>query len=252
MTKVTLCPHFLMNYKYDNPNDIEREILSYLTVFLLKLKEFNIRLVLSRKLYSKILETFPWDKGQDNLWIGFIRDWQIQILPHLSKAELISHEQNEGLVLDEGCQDLSNEIKYIFENFLEVFAGKTIDKQLSEEGVFCNESCGYRDNYKSFLIVNQNLNNFKILLYPWLRIYPKNSLLPVDGEYKFIPPTNWRSSLVPLKNSREPYGFLDEEGKVWQWDTLHKDHWDVQLSNEGSCRGEYLNITPEGKLLERR
>lgn len=253
MTKVTLCPHYLMEYKYNNPKDIEKNILRYLTVFLLKLKESNVQLVLSKVLYSKILETFPWDKGQDNLWAGFIKDWQAQILPYLQKAKFISHEEHiEVIVSEEKCQCVSNETKIIFENFLEVFAGKTINKQLSEEGLFCNEECGYTDDYKSFLIINENLNNFRILLYPWLRVYPKDSLLPVVGEYTFVPPSDWRNSLAPLKNHKEPYGFIDDDGKVWKWDLDHKDHWDVQLSAKQSSKGNYLNITPHGKLLERK
>lgn len=252
MIKITLCPHYLINYKYDNPKDIENNILRHLTLFLKKLKEYNVKLVISKKLSSKILENFPWDRKSDKIWYGFIKDWEAQILPYIYNAVLISHEDSFLLTSEDGCQDVNDEIKKIFESFLEVFAGKNIANQLSEEGLFCSDSCGYTDDYKSFLILDQDSKNFKILLHPWLRIYPNNCLLPVDGEYKFVPPSNWRDSLSPIKNHKEPYGFIDDDGKVWKWDLEHKDHWDVQLNSRGSSRGDYLNITPSGKLLERK
>lgn len=248
MSKMTICPHYLMDFKYDNPADIENNILSVLTLFLLKVKEHNLKLVLSKSLYEKILETFPWDKGYDNQWKGFILDWQAQILPYLNRAELISHEFNDELVVGECCVDVNEEIKSIFESFLELFAGKGVARQLSEEAIFCSESCGYEDDYKSFLIVNQNFNNLETLLHPWLRIYKNVNKFPTEGQYTFVPPDNWRASLNPLRSSNDPYGYIDNKGKMWVWDDMHKTHWDVQDSQE-TVRGKYLNISPEGNLL---
>lgn len=248
MTRLTLCPHYLMNYKYDNPLDIEKNILSVLTLFLLKIKECNFKLVLSRSLYEKILETFPWHKGDDDKWKGFILNWQAQVLPYLNRAELISHNNNGELIIGECCGDVNEEINYIFENFLKVFAEKGIARQLSEEGIFCAESCGYEDDYRSFLIVNQKTNNFETLSHPWLRIYKNAKKLPTKGEYPFVPPDNWRASLDPLRSSNHPYGYIDNKGKMWVWDDLHKTHWDVQ-NNQETVRGNYLNVSPEGKVL---
>jgi len=40
-------------------------------------------------------------------------------------------------------------------------------------------------------------------------------------------------------------GPIDRDGFIWLWDQLHKNHWDVQLS-DGS---KHRNVSPDGEIL---
>ncbi|HGW5131453.1 TPA: hypothetical protein ACNIH0_002818, partial [Acinetobacter baumannii] len=251
MADITLCPHYLVDYPYDSVEDIENNIINNLIqlIEVLDCNE-NIKLTLSEEIFSLSQTSYPWNLYEDEKWSGVLNLWSSIILPVLGRSKFIRHEVNESLNTPDYCQYVSNKNKIIFESFLEHFGKYYICREKHEEGIFIHESCSYPKEYRGFLIVNHNFDNLKVLKNSWLRNYPEGVLLPLEGDYKFNPPYNWHNFLTPIKNTREPYGYIDDEGKVWKWDLLHNDHWDVQLSSDGSSRGNYLNITPEGKLLE--
>ncbi len=60
------------------------------------------------------------------------------------------------------------------------------------------------------------------------------------GPYIYVPPKGAKGD--PNKAwDKEMGGFRDANGDVWVWDTLHKDHWDVQLPD-----GSHINVNPDG------
>ncbi len=68
--------------------------------------------------------------------------------------------------------------------------------------------------------------------------------LPISGNatgsHIYVPPKGAKGD--PAKAwDKELGGFRDANGNVWVWDTLHKDHWDVQLRD-----GSHINIFPDG------
>ncbi|MDR7654237.1 polymorphic toxin type 17 domain-containing protein [Acinetobacter junii] len=254
MPEITLCPHYLVDYPYENPDDIENNIIHQLLELIEIIEsDDNIILVVSKEILEISTNGYPWNLFEDNKWEGVLTLWSSIISPFLIRSKPLSHECQELVVETKLCKHTSDKVYSIFENFLKIFGKYSIAKKKHEEAIFTdNILCSYPSEYKEFLIVNNTYHNLNILKNPWLRVYPLDSLLPIKGEYKFIPPSNWRDSLTPFKNHKEPYGYIDNLGRVWKWDLQHKDHWDVQLCSKESSRGNYLNITPNGELLERK
>lgn len=249
MAEITLCPHYLVDYPYENSDDVEDNIVSCLLALIEIIEhEKGINLVISKEIFELCENGYPWNLYEDPDWSQILNIWCTAIWPYLGKATIISSEPNNVSTNLKNCTSISDRVFHIFESFLDNFGKLGIAKQKNEEAIFTHTTCCYPDEYRGFLIVNQEFNNLKILKNSWLRIYPVNSLLPVSGDFKFIPPDTWRNSLSPLKNNKEPYGFIDNNGRVWGWDKLHKDHWDVQKSiNSG--KDEYDNVSPQGALL---
>lgn len=252
MPDITLCPHYLVDYPYQDAYEIENNIINSLVgIFDLINKNEHSALVLSEKIYELHLNTYPWNLYENESWAGVLNLWSSAILPELGRAKILSHNSSTELLSEKCCSTLSDTTQMIFESFLEVFGQFRIAKSKHEEAIFSHENCCYPADYKGYLILNEQLLNVDILLNPWLRVYPNNIKLPISGEYQFIPPNTWINSLSPIRHHKAPYGFVDHKGHIWKMDLLHKDHWDVQLGSESS-RGNYLNITSDGKLLERK
>ncbi|RZJ20942.1 MAG: hypothetical protein EON51_13410 [Acinetobacter sp.] len=252
MPEVTLCPHYLIDYPYIDVNDIEDKIInSLIKIFELINDNEDFQLILSSEIYHQHQNSYPWQLYNDDNWAGVLNLWCEAIMPQLGRAKLLSTPNSNGSLSDIPCEALADESKLLFENFLEVFGKYGIAKVKHEEAIFSHENCCYPIDYKGYLIIDEKLSNIDVLFNPWLRVYPENIQLPTSGKYQFIPPSIWKNSLKPIRHHKAPYGFIDQNGHIWKLDTLHKDHWDVQLSSQSS-RGNYLNITPEGKLLDRK
>ncbi|MHA3054496.1 hypothetical protein E0H77_11845 [Acinetobacter sp. ANC 4633] len=251
MPDITLCPHYLVDYPYQNASEIEDKIInSLIGIFDIINSNENMNLVLSEEIYKIYQNTYPWNLYEDEKWSGVLNLWCSAILPELGRVKTLKHPNSKKEISEKPCKILSDSIQMIFEDFLEVFGKYRIAKMKHEEAIFSHENCGYPADYKGYLILDEKLLNVEILLNPWLRVYPNNIKLPTSGEYQFIPPNTWSNSLTPIRHHKAPYGFIDHNGHIWKMDLLHKDHWDVQLSSESS-RGNYLNITPEGRILDR-
>ena len=63
--------------------------------------------------------------------------------------------------------------------------------------------------------------------------------LPRGGDRPYVPPGRGKSD-----RERGKPGYLDKYRNRWEWDRLHKDHWDVQHKN-----GKHTNVTPDGTVL---
>lgn len=71
--------------------------------------------------------------------------------------------------------------------------------------------------------------------------------LPDKGQYSYRPPTSWRAG-QPFPVNQAQRGFVDARGRVWVWDKLHDDHWDVQY--DPPRHNNYDRVTPDGRLLD--
>lgn len=45
----------------------------------------------------------------------------------------------------------------------------------------------------------------------------------------------------------EQLGYSDDDGRVWVWDKLHKNHWDVQYDPRQI--DDYDRMKPDGSLM---
>jgi len=72
--------------------------------------------------------------------------------------------------------------------------------------------------------------------------------LPIPGKatgpYVYIPRKVKGGSGQPVwgKNRFGTEGWIDAKGNVWVWDTLHKDHWDVEHPDRS-----HTNVWPDGR-----
>ena len=252
MPDITLCPHYLVDYPYQDPVEIEDKIInSLVNIFDIINSNENMDLVISEEIYEIYQNTYPWNLYEDEKWSGILNLWCSVVLPELGRVKTLQHPKYNQYSSEKPCKVISDSNRMIFEDFLKVFGKLRIARMKHEEAIFSHENCCYPVDYKGYLVLDEKLLNVQILLNPWLRVYPNNIQLPTSGEYQFIPPNTWSNSLTPIRHHKAPYGFIDHNGHIWKMDTLHKDHWDVQLSSESS-RGNYLNVTPEGRILERQ
>jgi hypothetical protein len=77
-----------------------------------------------------------------------------------------------------------------------------------------------------------------------------------NGRAYYIPPQGWDPRTISREDWRHGNIFrsdsvqggrrgpVDRDGRIWLWDQLHKNHWDVQWPN-----GDYTNVSHDGKIL---
>jgi hypothetical protein len=243
MSKITICPHFFIDYNLTSPEEIYREIIKPLYECLDESNKQNIKIVLSKEILLAFGNSYPWVKTADNDWAGHLRDWYALISPSILKAEIINVE-NAAPIGISNCSLTNFSTVEMFARFLTVFGSHTMHGGLHEEGVFISNNCVYPAQLQSFLyVIDPRLDLIKVV-HPWLRVYKKP--LPYEGEFPFIPPKNWRNYSSPIKGTLR--GFLDSSGNIWEWDRMHNDHWDVQHS---LTRGDYTNISQDGRVLSK-
>lgn len=78
-----------------------------------------------------------------------------------------------------------------------------------------------------------------------------------NGKYYYVPPTNWHPDADQHRwrageafpqgtaEGRSRSGYLDCEGKVWEWDDGER-HWDVQYGG----RDNYVTVSHDGRVLK--
>jgi hypothetical protein len=83
--------------------------------------------------------------------------------------------------------------------------------------------------------------------------YPKklpfyNEENPSAETLRFQPKDNNSSAVLTSA------GYEDKSGNFWKWDSLHDNHWDVQLNpNRKREEGyDYFNVSETGKILSRK
>ncbi len=71
----------------------------------------------------------------------------------------------------------------------------------------------------------------------------RGRILPKQGRFPYEPKKGWHGQ--PRKNPGGQ-GWVDKENRVWQWDTVHKDHWDVTTRDKKG----YWKIGTDGSIIE--
>ena len=67
----------------------------------------------------------------------------------------------------------------------------------------------------------------------------KSGDLPRGGDHPYVPPKSGRGKPVKIPGKT---AWKDKQGRKWEWDKLHKDHWDVTDPKTG----KHINVNPDG------
>ncbi|WP_439831495.1 hypothetical protein [Aeromonas caviae] len=243
MTDITICPHLLVDYNMENPDDIEEQIIIPLREILDEAYLLGIKVYLSEHIINSMRDSFPWDKIENPAWKGYVLGWSTLINKYIEKKVfVINHDlplTDQPLV----CNCISQQINDIFINFLNVFAKDIFAQNHHAEGVISTDACGNNIAYKKIHPV-KGKDDLPLVKHPWLRTYDRR--LPYNGEHRFIPSADWKLSPTPIRGPGPKYGYRDINGYDWAWDRLHDTHWDVQI---GAGRGNYMNISPDGRRI---
>lgn len=242
MSRITICPHYLVDYQLTSPDEIMKEIIKPLYDCLCECNIRNIQIVLSNEIINAFESSWPWDQSSDPSWAGYLRDWYSLISPNLLKADIIN-VPNNTVGVTPNCSLISVETADMFARFLAVFGSQTMHGGVNEEGIFISAKCAYPVQLQKFLYIKTPIDDLVKVIYPWLRIYKRP--LPYGGDYPFVPPTNWKNFPSPIRGTKR--GYLDDAGDSWEWDRMHDDHWDVQHS---ATNGGYTNVSPDGRNLD--
>lgn len=245
MSELSICPHFLTDYKLTTPAEFEKVIIAPLIECLRKAKEDNIQIVLSKEILIEHRNNYPWSLNCDPLWSKYLSLWDSYITSYISKARIIDVPLAAANI-NTNCTNLQQTISLMFARFLGVFGQGLMHGGVHEEAIYIAECCNYPQQLNGYLLVTTS-NDFNKIRFPWLRVYKKK--LPYEGEFPFIPPDDWRRHSAPIRASYKPNGFLDIVGNAWEWDHFHGEQWDVQHS-EGY--GNYTNVNCEGNVLSKK
>lgn len=61
------------------------------------------------------------------------------------------------------------------------------------------------------------------------------------GEEWYEPPKSGKGKPVKVNGQN---AWVDKRGRIWKWDTKHKDHWDVTDPKTG----KHINVNPDGSI----
>lgn len=238
MSKITICPHYLVDYKFTTPLEIEKNYIKPLNDIINAANSLKIEIHVSKEILDYLKNSYPWRLAQDENWKKHLSLWHTLITSKLGKhfkiRSAISDVEHDSFY----CEELSKEANKIFNDFIIVFLSKDLPKKDSSEGVFSSGKCAEKVyEIGAFPVVDVSfLINIQ---HPWLRIY--NQPLPTSGPYPFIPPDKWINSAKPARGINN--GYLDINGNEWLWDKLHKNHWDLQID------GGHKNISTSGEQI---
>lgn len=243
MTNITICPHLLVDYNMNTPEEIEEQIIIPLREMLEEAYSNGIKVYVSEHIITLMRASFPWSNMTHPAWKGYILEWSQLIQTYIEKKVFITHHDlpltNQNLV----CNCISQKTNDIFINFLNVFVQDVFARNLHTEGVISTNACGIGIAYKNIHPVKTK-DDLPLVKHPWLRTYDLR--LPYTGTHVFIPSSNWKLSPTPIRGLGPKFGFKDINGHDWAWDRLHDDHWDVQM---GPGQGNYMNISPDGRVI---
>lgn len=248
MTRLTVCPHFLLEYPKSSPTDIERTIIVPLNRCLAVASEHGVKIVIDKDILDLFNKDYPWNLTADPEWRGPLNLWHTLITQKIAKKCEILYCSDDTTTNNNSCAHLSARTNTLFSRFLAHFASKDLPNNLSQEGVFVSDSCTNEQHYEGCYLLTDPLK-INHVSFPWLRIY--NSQLPPTGKFPFVPPSRWKQYAVPRRGNK--HGYIDVKGNEWQWDKLHKNHWDVQHgsshTNVSPNRSSHTNVSPNGDIL---
>jgi hypothetical protein len=247
----TICPLLLASSPELPPTCINKKFLEVVKEHIDTCTKFRIQLELSKDVWSRVLELFPWSAykdGADATMRQRAAFWRQAVLAPLQRnCDMVectrptaSRSSRSFACLVSGDTSLVA----AWDTWLRAWsAGTNKVRSRFEKGIATpqQESCptGGAHICGDFILVN-DAKGWRRVLFPWYLIYPED--LPCEGDLPFAPPPNWRTGRI----KRGPgNGYLDASGNEWVPDKLHRDHWDVQLRHK---RG-YIRVSADGRTL---
>lgn len=239
MSEATICPNLLCIWQAVEPEQFEQSFIMPIQEHLESCEAFEIPLVMSGAVLDIVMEKCPWNWYQDEEWKGWINDWFASVWPALDSSR-VAHdpEMIEGV----GGQCPLAEDEDLWGRwcaFLQWWGNGPTYEERWLKGIAvrdCAENCHSVAVCRRFILIPPA--SWRVIRYPWLMRYDED--LPVSGQFPFVPPENWQNAML----HGNQHGFLDQEGNEWCWDSLHHNHWDVQLP-----AGGYHNVNSDGVIL---
>lgn len=241
MSHGTICPCLLHYSGVIGPSEFEGRFITQVQAHLETCDSLELELQISSPILDLALTRYPWDRGEDQEWRQWILDWTAAVWPELERRRIdhplpsgdISHADDTSMRTEEPT------IWPIWEAFLEFWNNGNIwsNKCLKGIGAYDGDAtCGSCEACDKFHLIPPS--EWRFIKHPWLLRYDPD--LPIGGEFPFVPPTLWKSGRL----HGNQHGLLDAIGNEWKWDSLHKDHWDVQLPGGG-----HKNVSRDGRIL---
>lgn len=248
MKSITICPKEL----YTNTPItkisaalFEKNFIAPLLEIIESCESDEIDVKLSANILDSITQRAPWTECTDPIILAYLDSWYNAIVQPLYRFATIT---TDNIPSSHDCHILSDTaINNHFKNLLNKLSlsTKRTITGVNHLGIHVKNSCA--ENMECtcniFLKDHQSLRYMRT---PWYLAYPEN--LPDGGEYPFKPPKNWETSNAAKKGGEKGNGYIDESGHSWEWDSLHKDHWDVQRGGTNN----YTNVSPTGKILSNK
>lgn len=247
MAKATFCPFLLIASEGMSIDEISEKFLDKSILYIDKCFEHEIDIEISRNIWEKTLDLFPWNTRGDQVLMQYVSLWRKLIFIRLQKkAKFIDVCKNEESTneCNQTCNmNMLGDMKYFWYDWLVYWQTGQVIKGKYLNGIFGDEIvCGPKQKHNCFKhIFIQELPEMLILLQPMYLKYPKT--LPHKGDFPFVPPTHWGQNNISLKGKNG--GYVDKENNEWIWGTHHGDHWDVQLAKGHN----YMRVSPDGKKL---
>lgn len=241
MSQGTICPCLLHYSEAINPSEFEGRFITQFQSHIENCDSLNIEMMISGPIIDLAMNNYPWSRMEDQEWKQWILDWMAAVLPELERRR-IEHPLPSSQISEEDDTLPRTEeptIWRLWKAFLEWWGNENgwNNKCLKGVGAYDGDAaCGSHEVCNKFYLIPPS--EWRFIKHPWLLRYDPD--LPIDGEYPFVPPTLWKSAQL----HGNQHGFLDAIGNEWKWDSLHKDHWDVQLPGGG-----HKNVSRDGRIL---
>jgi len=250
-TEVQVVPDLALLACPPTPTLWDRQFIDeYWAAFLVhdqKINEYGFDWVLSDELVNYLLAQFPWTEIGKIEWVSLVmidfeERWRrFKLLPSVSHP---------------GAKALPNIIPHHVSHETANAWLNVLVTCVQAEPVLSYIASYPRQAVASLLISSDqdsSVHNINIIrkISEWDNVLAQIDLgflegLPQTGDMAYIPPKYWRLG-QPFPKGQSSNGFLDAEGRTWEWDVQEK-HWDVQDQRQG--HGRYIRVTIKGTILD--
>jgi len=248
MASITICPKEMYSQSpitAGSALDFEKNFVAPLIEIIEACESNGTEIELSSDIFELIIQRAPWSECDDPIVSGYLNSWHTGIAQSLYRFAKIN---TENLPANELCHVIADaDVNNHFKNLLKKLsiATKTTITGVHHLGIHVKSPCAKNIECVCNITLKDH-TDLKYIKTPWYLAYPTE--LPDEGEYPFRPPKGWENSSGAKKGGEKGNGYIDESGHSWEWDMLHKDHWDVQRGGTGN----YTNVSPDGKILSKK
>jgi hypothetical protein len=248
MASITICPKEMYSHTpitEASALDFEKNFIAPLLEIIEACEKNDTDIELSSDIFDLIIQRAPWSECDDPVVSAYLNSWHTGIAQSLYRFAKIKTENTPPREICNHIADAN--INNHFKNLLEKLSATTKPTitGVNHLGIHVKNSCAKNSECVCNILLKDQYD-LKYIKTPWYLAYPPH--LPDSGEYPFKPPKDWENSSGAKKGGEKGNGYIDEAGHSWEWDMLHKDHWDVQRGGTGN----YTNVSPEGKILKKK